>query len=552
LRPFIDLILPSFPIHAFPTGIEPYRPPQSIKDSQISKITCCDDTFAALSSNGEVFTFSAPSSDTNPGEGRAFKPQRVWALRKKSSAVKVSPYLLVLSSSSFLSCFQDVALGSDGSIIICTESGHVFVRTRNTKSQSGKTFKFERVPFIQRVTQVCANSTGAFGALRIDYEPAPIEVNGNDIAQDLKMVQPYLDFYLNRHTEEVGSTKDGASNPTRTRSRSVGDLGPSLHFDDEPEDASIECDIASVLELIEVLEGEQRMRKAGGGNLNYTGVRLPHGADAMVHVQSGAAFPVHRVILASRSQVLENILFGSKLQVGDQHSNNHHHHQHIHIRLLSARPGPGLGVFKVARLEFSGCHPLSVLIFLRYLYSDELLAVWDRRISVGVSKQLAVVDADPVRVKAELQALAKMLDLPTLALALEAPGKREPAPSMAGDMQRLFDAVHSTATAVIPPKTTTTTPLAPDVVLQLADKEVCCHSVMLRARSPLFAGFFDLGDWTAKRWDTDGRVRVDMRHFGWHVVRFVLRFMCCGGDKEMFYVLGKKFSVCASLFCSYF
>ena len=87
--------LPSFPIHAFPTGIEPYRPPHSIKDSQISKITCCDDAFAALSSNGEVFTFSAPSStsDTNPGEGRAFKPQRVWALRKKFSAVKVSLFV---------------------------------------------------------------------------------------------------------------------------------------------------------------------------------------------------------------------------------------------------------------------------------------------------------------------------------------------------------------------------------------------------------------------------------------------------------------------------
>ena len=451
--------------------------------------------------------------------------------------------LLALSSFSLLNCFQDVALGSDGSIIICTESGHVFVRTRNTKSQSGKTFKFERVPFIQRVTQVCANSTGAFGALRIDYEPAPIEVNGNDVAQDLKMAQPYLDFYLNRHTGEAGSTKDGAPKPTRTRSCSVGDLGSSLHFDDEPEDAGIECDIASVLELIEVLEGEQRMRKAGGGNLNYTGVRLPHGADAMVHVQSGAAFPVHRVILASRSQVLENILFGSKLQVGDQHSNNH---QHVNIRLLSARPGPGLGVFKVARLEFSGCHPLSVLVFLRYLYSDELLAVWDRRISVRVSKQLAVVDANPVRVKTELQALAKILDLPTLALALEAPGKREPAPSMAKDMQRLFDAVHS----ITPPKTTTT-PLAPDVVLQLADREVCCHSVILRARSPLFAGFFDLGDWTAKRWDTDGRVRVDMKHFGWHVMEFVLRFMCCGGDKEMFYVLGKFSLAFACLFVGF-
>lgn len=89
-----------------------------------------------------------------------------------------------------------------------------------------------------------------------------------------------------------------------------------MHFDDKPEDASIENDIDSVLELTKALEGEQRVRKAGGGNLNYSGVRLPHGADAVVHVQSGATFPVHRVILASRSQVLEGVLSESKVLHG--------------------------------------------------------------------------------------------------------------------------------------------------------------------------------------------------------------------------------------------
>ena len=118
-----------------------------------------------------------------------------------------------------------------------------------------------------------------------------------------------------------------------------------------------------------------------------------------------------------------------------------------------------------------------------------------------------------MRVKAELQVLARVLELSELGVALEASGKRDPVSSIGRDMQCLFDAVHSTA--VIMP---TATPLTPDVVLQLADKEVYCHSVILRARSPLFAGFFDLEDWTAKRWDKDGRVKVDMRHFGWDVI----------------------------------
>ncbi|KAJ3515702.1 hypothetical protein NLJ89_g1583 [Agrocybe chaxingu] len=498
----------NFSLQAFPTGIQPYRPPQSINDSRISKVTCCDDTFAALSSSGEVFTFAAPAStDTSANEGRGpiFKPQRVWTLRKKFSAVK------------------DVALGSDGSIIICTESGHVFVRTRNAKSSSGKAFKFERVPYLQRVTQVCANSTGAFGALRIDYVPKAIQVTGTTIAEDLKTVQPYLKFY--HAPDESDSENDKVARPhansSGRRPRSAT-LTSSLHFDDEPEDETIEDDIDSILELCDVLAVEQRMRKRDGGSINYDGVLLPHGADTMIHVQSGAVFPAHRVILAARSQAFETLLSGSKAFI-DQKSS-------FSLKLMPAKPGPGLGVFKLTRLSISGCHPLAVLIFLSYLYSDTLVAVWDRRVAVSVEKELALSNANPAQIKADLQALARVLELPLLAAALEPPVKREPAPSMAQDMQRLFDAVQKGSLSKL-------SPLAPDVVLQLADKDVYTHSVILRARTSLFASFFDLEDWTIKRWASDGSIRIDLKHLTWHVMKFVLGFMCCGQDAEMFHVL---------------
>lgn len=73
--------------------MQPYRPPQAIQDAKIAKITSCDDLFAALSFNGELFTFSVPSVTEIDGSSTKdrvlFKPQRVWALRKKFSAVKV-------------------------------------------------------------------------------------------------------------------------------------------------------------------------------------------------------------------------------------------------------------------------------------------------------------------------------------------------------------------------------------------------------------------------------------------------------------------------------
>lgn len=477
-------------MHSFPASIRPYRPLQSVKDAHIVKITSGDETFAALSSNGEVFTFSANSNsgshfpDIKPGVS-VFKPQKVWALRKKFSSVK------------------DVSIGLDGSIIICTVSGHVYVRTRNTK----RTFKYERIPFLQRITRVCTNSTGAFAALRVDHRPKQIEVIGNTIAQDLKTIQPYSRFY-------------DKFRPI-LRSQPAKDVSSSM-LDEELEDADIKDDIEGVLDLIEILSSERQMRKIEGGRVKYEGMRLPYDADTVVYLHSGAIFPVHRVILAARCFVLENVFAGRHPIVEPE--------SQLSVRLMPAKPGPGLGVSKVTRLSISGCHPLTVLILLRYLYSDELIALWDRRVSTAVHTQLVDVDADPVQIKLELQAFARLLELPVLYEGLEHPVKCELVPTMAQDMLRLFNVAQSPLPI--------DSPLAPNVILQLADKEVYTYSVILRCRSSLFASFFDLEDWTVKRWQTNGTIRLDITHINWHIMRLVSSFLCCGSDKEVFDVLG--------------
>ncbi|PPR01555.1 hypothetical protein CVT24_005881 [Panaeolus cyanescens] len=521
----------SFPMHAFPTGIQPYRPPQSIKDAGISKVTCCNDSFAALSFNGEVFTFSAPVTSPEGAydsrTGPLFKPQRVWALRKKFSAVR------------------DVALGTDGSIIICTESGHVFVRTRNvTKGQafSGKSFKFERVPYLQRVVRVCANSTGGFGAVKVNYTPKPIVVKGNFIAQDLKNVQPYLHYYRSKEEKELadlsvdagldldlGLVSPGRKTPrtgVRTRSHSVGDLAMSLHYDDEP-DVGIEQDISSFMELSDVLVSESRVRKASGGHVAYNGSRLPFDADTLLQLHpSSVILPVHSVILASRSKVLQGLLSSQKPIQDSRHP--------ISLQFLPSKPGPGFGVGTVTCLQVKGCHPLTMLIFLRYLYSDELIAVWDRRIGSApmVDTQLAIHGIGSNRIKEELQHLASMFELPALTYALEPPVKREPAPTMTEDLHWLFNGAQSSQSRKGLPAA-----LQPDVIIQLKDKDVYTHSVVLRARSPLLADFFQLEDWTIKRWTAHNTVSLDLRHLKWHPMQFVIEFLCCGGDEDMFYKL---------------
>ncbi|KAJ7709467.1 hypothetical protein B0H17DRAFT_1028081 [Mycena rosella] len=468
-----------FPTHAFPSEIRPSRPPQAmkLKDAHIAKITSCEDTFAALSSNGELFTFPVPDpseADANAGRGLGFKPQRVWALRKQFSAVR------------------DVALGADGSIIICTESGHVFVRSRSGKpgqgsgTASSKTFKFQRVPFIQRVTQVCANSTGAFGALRVDFKLDPIRVEGNTMAEDLATVQPYL------ASPPAGHLKDeSAAVPDSPKWAYVGDEG------EDAEDAGIEADFGRIWRLCRLL---------GAGAV------LPprHGADVVVHVRAKAAYPAHRVILAARSPVLCGVLCGAAVR--DAQSG------------IALKVSPLSGPVK-ARLDVKGCEPITVLILLEYLYSDELLAIWDRRLASALQRELTTHKIKPGQIKQELQDLARILELPLLAFALGSPAKRVPAPSLVRDMAQLFRAVQ--------PGAKPAPPIAPDVILQLADRDVHCHSTILRARCPVFSSFFDEEDWTAKRWDADGTITVNLKHLRWHVMEYVLKYMC-GEDAEIF------------------
>ncbi|KAI0782827.1 regulator of chromosome condensation 1/beta-lactamase-inhibitor protein II [Abortiporus biennis] len=86
----------NFPSQSFPSDISAsrYRPPRAVPNTSIQKVTSCDNTFAALSTNGELFTFSLPAPNELTGRekergGALVKPQRVWALRKQFSAVKV-------------------------------------------------------------------------------------------------------------------------------------------------------------------------------------------------------------------------------------------------------------------------------------------------------------------------------------------------------------------------------------------------------------------------------------------------------------------------------
>ncbi|OJA18121.1 hypothetical protein AZE42_13182 [Rhizopogon vesiculosus] len=248
----------SFPTQRFPSEISVYRPPQAVKGPVITMLTSCDDTIAALSSNGEVFTFTSQYD----GEGdsakssSAFKPQRVWALRRQFSAV------------------QDVDIGADGTVIVYTQSAHVYVRSRNVKGSQGtgaKAFKFQRIPYIQRAVAVCASSTGAFGALRIDFKSPPIRLTARSFSADTAEIQPYIPLPSN--------TGSSLAMPNSTT--------PFLDVDEDVEDASIMDDIGDFSKLLHILD----QRK------NAPDAALPYNADVIIVAVSS---PLHLPVTLRR------------------------------------------------------------------------------------------------------------------------------------------------------------------------------------------------------------------------------------------------------------
>lgn len=392
-------------------------------------------------------------------------------------------------------------MAADGSIILCTESGHVFLRTRNPKSpQSGaKVFKFRRIPHIQRVKRVYGNNVGAFAALRADFVPSPVRLTGNLLSEDLADLLPFWDHrpaWAGLSTPE-DTVLDGA--------------------DQEEEVNSLGIDVACMRALCDFLfpvslEGPKS--KIPEGTYNAPG------ADIAIWVQKGPEISVHRCILMARSSVLACLLSGQTTVVQDALSNV----------VIKVPPGRSETYPRMTSLSITGCHAISVLILLYYLYSDEVLSVWDPRVSRDVVDRIRVygkISLDEVR--SELKVLARILDLPLLLPSLQVVTKLAPEQSSVKDFTRAFAVMQDRARQGM---------YKPDVVLELADKTVYCHSAVLRARSELFAAFLDDEEWTRKRWTPEGTVVVYLKHMNWKPMEFVLRFLCAGEDAEMFDSLG--------------
>lgn len=452
--------------------------------NQICKVTAGGDTICAMSSMGDVFTVTvsqkvhsdattSTSSTTNPSKirGALSYPQRVWSLRKAHMAV------------------QDVAVGEDGSIIICTNSGSVWRRVKRAKIKDAnisgiagykaKDYKFSRIGGLTRITAVRSSTFGAYAAVRRDCDvlKTQVEVDSKTIWKDLYSLLPF---------HALGSEPEDSDTEE-----------PQLRFWISNQPAN---DTASIRQAILTTSNlEERLATLFGNNqlLQQSAYDI-----RLRTTKSGLLIPVHEFILAGRSEVMRR-----SLKIFRQ---SYYFSIPEVITIEYDADGKVL-------VSFPGVDLITVLNLALYIYTDTVVDVWrDKR------RPSEVVRYRQIRL--EVMKIASHLEMAGLEQAVRA--MAEPAKTLHHDMEH----------AIRQPSYF----MAGDLNIELDGSSIQVHSALVCQRCPFFEGLFNGragGRWLSSRREgaeEQEAIKVNMNHVHPSIFQYILRHLYADMDDNLF------------------
>ncbi|KAK6521003.1 hypothetical protein TWF506_001238 [Arthrobotrys conoides] len=470
----------TFPFERFPnTGIKPTRPTSKYqsKPNFITKITSGGNTIAALGRMGDVFTINVEKS-TATSTRTLPVPQRIWSLRKRHMAVR------------------DVDVGQEGAVIICTESGSVWQRTRRSKVKEiqglgganstttpasqlldrAKDYKFARIPGLTHIVGVRSNAYGSFAAIRRDVDILKTKLGVRDptLWDDLGSLLSFHDD-LNSPDVNEETTEITKPNPNNLRQRAM--------------DWFLQEDFISVLKEtiheMDLTEYDTVIRSAELDDL-------------------GISVPAHSFILTGRCPQLRSLFAKAMKSRIIRHEGIVELHHH-----------PG-GTFD---LTFKGINWFSLLIFIFYLYKDVVVTVWTK---FSKNKEQTLLFQ---RVRTDLGLLANNLGIKQLAAV--ASGLYSTKLTLGADFEEAFSDPFFSATG--------------DMLLELKDDTIKVHSSLLCARCSFFDALYHGGSgrWLATRkgeeeYAADQLIRVDMKHVTFETMNIVLTFLYSDKSLHLF------------------
>ncbi|KIX03786.1 uncharacterized protein Z518_07339 [Rhinocladiella mackenziei CBS 650.93] len=444
----------------------------NVESNYINNITSGGNTICAMSSFGEVYSIEVPKvsetlpsnmSTTNPTKARNALPQptRLWSIRKAHmSAI-------------------DVAVGQDGSIILCTTSGSVWrkekrantkiVREVNTGTARPKDYKFVRIPNLTGAIAVRSNAFGAFTAVRKDSTVTRDQIvpDPPSLWNDVLGLLPFAQY---------GTTKGIAEH----------DVDPAQISRALITTPTAERDILNTCKRYGPLSNSQ-----------YDLWITSHVTDVRI--------PVHSFMLKGRSRVMRNALT---------------QFQETYYFSIPDVMAIEYGQDGQIQVSFPGADFLTLLNLIFYLYTDNVVDVWHdtSRASGSAARYRSV--------RIELMKIAAHLELRQLEQAVRT--MIDPVRSLTTDMERAVVDVDFFSDA--------------DVIIELADGvEVPAHSVVLCTRCPFFDSLFNGragGRWMASRRgtaeDESEAVRVDLKHIDERTFGMLLRHLYADTGEELF------------------
>ena len=465
----------SFPLETFTNYYMSENLPTryNMEANYVKLITSGGNTICAMSSFGEVYTVEVPKvsetvpanvSTTNPAKARNALPvpSRSWSLGKAHMAA------------------TDVAVGQNGSIIICTVSGSAWrkekranVKTvRDTKKGLGRPqdYKFVRIPNLSGVVAVRSNAFGAFTAVRKDVTVTRDQVlpEPPNLWNDLFRLLPFRKY---GETDTIaGSGIDPAQFARAVISR-----------------VSIESDFVNLSQGYEPLSQSQYDLWITS---TVTDVRIP----------------MHAFLLKGRSKVMRDAL-----------SQFEETYYYAIPDVLSIEYGQDGHI----QVKFQGADFLTIVNLVFYMYTDNTIDVWQY-----TSKALQSA-ARYRSVRVELMKIANHLEMRGLERAVRV--LVNPTRGLAGDLELAVRDPHFFS-------------LDADVLIELAeDVELPAHSVLLCNRCPFFDGLFNGragGMWMASRRNEaeaeSEAVRVDLKHVDEKIFIMVLRHLYADTGEELF------------------
>ncbi len=452
----------------------------------ISKIINGGNTICAMSTIGEVFTVDVSKktdplptnqSTTNPSKARNALPQpsKLWSIGKSHMAAR------------------DVAVGQDGSIILCTISGSVWRKEKRAKFKETsakkadarmKDYKFARIPNISRAVGVRSNAYGAYIAIRKDCN-----VTRQQIIVEQQSIWDTL-FNMLTFGDLASATNDEDSDTENPRprfwTRRTSVSSPAHVKQAILVSANVESQVQKLVSKHEPLAESQY-------DLWITSTA------------SDVRIPAHSFLVKARSPVLRHAL-----------AEFHKSYYFSIPDVMSIEYGPDGHI----HLIFQGADFFTVLNYVFYIYTENIVDVWHH------TQRKPRMASRYRQVRTELMKIGGSLEMGCLERAARV--MTEPARCLHYDMELAFKDPDFFTDA--------------DVRIELAnDSEVPAHSALLSRRCPFFEGLFigrAGGSWLSSRRDrveeVSDVVRVDLKHVEEQIFEMVLRHIYADTGEELF------------------